>query len=666
MDLARLPDDLHALCVNTLRFLAIDAVEQARSGHPGLPMGAAEMAFTLWSRFHVFDPADPAWVNRDRFVLSAGHGSMLLYGLLHLYGYDLKLEELGRFRQWGSRTPGHPENVLTPGVEVTTGPLGQGFAHGVGLALAAKHLAARFNTPEHPLITSRVWGIVSDGDLMEGVSAEAASLAGHLQLDNLVYLYDSNHITIDGSTEIAFTENVKGRFLAYGWHVDEVDGLDSNEVAAALDTASKADRPALVVCRTTIGFGSPNKAGTPSAHGSPLGPDEAKKTREALGWPEETFFVPAPVRSVFARRVEENQRAHAEWTALFQSWRAANPDKAAEWDRLFAPLPDDLETQLISAAGEPGAATRAIGGKVINRVAEVVPGLVGGSADLDESTYTHLKAYETIQPGSYSGRNVHFGIREHAMVASMNGLSLFDGLRGFTATFLVFSDYARPSIRLAALEHAPTILVFTHDSVFLGEDGPTHQPIEHFWALRLIPNLEVWRPADPRETALAWAAALRRRSGPTLLILTRQKLGQLTGTMPTLPANADEAAAYLAHEPDGRPDAVLIATGSETAITVEAAKALADEGRRVRVVSMPCVSRFLARPASEREKLLPRGVPTGAVETGSTMGWRQFTGPDGLVIGIDDFGHSAPAGVIAERLGFTPAQIAQRVREWLR
>ena len=666
MDLAQLPDDLHGLCVNTLRFLAIDAVEKAKSGHPGLPMGAAEMAFTLWSRFHLFDPADPTWINRDRFVLSAGHGSMLLYGLLYMYGYDLSLDDLKQFRQWGSRTPGHPENVLTPGIEVTTGPLGQGFAHGVGLALASKHLAARFNTPEHALVTSRVWGIVSDGDLMEGISAEAASLAGHLKLDNLVYLYDSNRITIDGSTDLTFTENVKDRFAAYDWYVDEVNGLDSKAVAAALERASRAGRPALILCHTTIGYGSPNKAGTPKAHGSPLGPDETEKTRENLGWPEQTFYVPEAVRPAFAQRVQENQKAHAEWSALYAAWRVANPDKAREWDRLFALPPDDLEQQLVSAAGEPGLATRAIGGKVINKVAELVPGLMGGSADLDESTNTFLKASTIARPGEYGGRNVHFGIREHAMVAAMNGLSMFGGLRGFTATFLVFSDYARPSIRLAALEHAPSVFVFTHDSVFLGEDGPTHQPIEQLWALRLIPNLEVWRPADPREVALAWAGAMRRKHGPTLIVLTRQKLEALPGHMPHVPQNADDAAAYIAHEPDGRPDAILIATGSETAITIEAAKMLASDGKRIRVVSMPSVNRFLERSDADREKLLPHGVPTGAVEAGVTAGWRQFTGRDGLVIGIDTFGHSAPAPVIAQHLGFTPVKIAERVKAWLK
>lgn len=665
MDLARLPDDLHKKCVNTLRFLAIDGVEKAKSGHPGLPMGCAEMAFVLWSRFHKFDPADPTWINRDRFVLSAGHGSMLLYSLLHTFGFDLPMDELKQFRQWGSKTPGHPENTLTRGIEVTTGPLGQGFAHGVGLALAAKHLGARFNTPDHELVDARVWGIVSDGDLMEGISAEAASIAGHLKLDNLVYLYDSNRITIDGSTDIAFTESVNDRFLAYGWHVQQVNGHDGREIAAALEVARDVDRPALIICHTTIGYGSPNKAGSPKAHGSPLGTEEMAKTRGNLGWPQETFLFPDDVRPVFAARADEGRKAHAEWNALYAGWRGANPVKAREWDRLFAGAPADLEAQLIEAAGAPGFATRVIGGKVINKAAELVPGLLGGSADLDESTNTFLKGGGVVQAGDYAGRNIHWGIREHAMCAAANGLSLFGGLQGFTATFLVFSDYARPAIRLAAIQHAPTVFVFTHDSVFLGEDGPTHQPIEHISSLRLIPNLHVWRPADPREVALAWASGLRRHDGPTLLSLTRQKLGALTGRMPKVPTTAAEAAAYIAHEPEGKLDAVLIATGSETALTIDAAKILETQGKRVRVVSMPCVELFLARPRAARDELLPGGVPTGAVESGRTGLWHQFTGRDGLVIGIDTFGHSAPAEVIAEHLGFTTPKIVEAVKAWL-
>jgi transketolase len=665
LDAHSLPEPLATSCVDALRFLAVDAIEKAKSGHPGLPLGAAEFAFATWQQELRFDPDAPGWINRDRFVLSAGHGSTLLYGLLHLYGFDLPLAELQRFRQWGSKTPGHPENTLTSGVEVTTGPLGQGFAHGVGLALASKHLGARFNTPEHCIVDARVFGLVSDGDLMEGVAAEAASLAGHLRLDNLVYLYDSNRITIDGSTDIAFTESVADRFQSYGWKVLHVDGHDGKAVRTALFDARGSDRPVLVICDTTIGFGAPTKAGTSKVHGSPLGAEEAAKTREARGWTHGAFEVPDDVRAVFRTRSDEGRRRHAAWRGTFAAWRTANPAKAAEWDELFGPLPVDLEAQLVAAAGESGAATRALGGKVINRAAELVPGLLGGSADLDESTSTFLKGLGVAHAGHFAGRNIHWGIREHAMAAAANGLSLFGGLRAFCATFLVFSDYARPSIRLAALQHAPTVFVFTHDSVFLGEDGPTHQPIEQLASLRLIPNLEVWRPADARETALAWAGALRRTDGPSLLSLTRQKLAPLSGRAAQVPSNADEAAAYVVHEPEGALDAVLIATGSEVPLAIEAARKLESDGRRVRVVSMPCVERFVRRKADAQYRLLPRGVPVATLEAGRTELWRRFAGLDGLCLGIDSFGHSAPAEVIAEKLGFTPGDVAARVSDWL-
>jgi transketolase len=664
MDFARLPDDLRRTCVNALRFLAIDGVEKAKSGHPGLPMGAADMAFVLWTRFLKFDPSDPAWINRDRFVFSPGHGSMLLYSLLHLTGYDLPLEELKNFRQWGSRTPGHPEHGHTKGVEVTTGPLGQGFAHAVGLALASRHLAARFNTPEHTVVDARVWGICSDGDLMEGLSAEAASLAGHLKLSNIVFLYDSNRITIDGSTDLSFTEDVGARFEAYGWHVQHVDGHDHEAVAAALAAArDQGEKPALVVARTVIGQGAPTKAGTSKVHGSPLGPDEMARTRAALGWTCAPFETPAEARQVFLARGEDGRAAHAAWKRTFAAWRAKNPEKAAEWDRLMSgELPADVDARLVAAAGAGGVATRAIGGKVINEAGKIFSGLLGGSADLDESTVTKLNDSPVIHAGAYGGRNIHWGIREHAMAAAVNGLTLFGGLRGYGATFLVFSDYMRPSIRLAALMNCPSIFVFTHDSVFLGEDGPTHQPVEHLAALRLMPNVQVWRPADARETGLAWAAALEHRSGPTVIVLTRQKLGIPTGSHAQVPATPDEAAAYVAHEPDGGPEAVLIATGSELAPAVEAAKL---SGRRVRVVSMPCVERFLARDRVARKSLIPQGIPVAAVEAGRTDLWRRFTGDDGLVIGIDTFGHSAPAEVLADKLGLTAPKIADALARWL-
>lgn len=665
MDFAKLPEDLRNRAVNTVRFLSIDAVEKANSGHPGLPMGCADMAFVLWSRFLNFDPKNPDWRNRDRFVLSAGHGSMLLYSLLHLTGYDLPMSELERFRQWGSRTAGHPEKGITPGVEVTTGPLGQGFAHGVGMALAGKHLGARLNTADFSPFDYTVWGIVSDGDLMEGVAAEAASLAGHLRLGNLIYLYDSNKITIDGSTDITFTEDTGARFESYGWHVEHVDGNDHEAVADALARAKAVtDRPSLIIARTTIGFGSPAKAGKSSAHGSPLGAAETKATREALGWTNAPFEVDDDVRTLFEAMGERGAKAHLAWREGLAAWGKANPEKAAEYEGIFAKPPADLAQKLIAAAGEGKASTRVIGGKVVNEAARLLPGLVGGSADLDASTMTFLKDMGVAQPGTYEGRNVHFGIREHAMAAVVNGLTL-SGLRAFGATFLVFSDYARPSLRLAALMREPSVFVFTHDSVYLGEDGPTHQPIEHVGVLRAIPHMQVWRPADARETALAWTSALERTDGPTSLALTRQNLPPLTGERAEVPETADEAAAYICHEPGEAPEAVIVATGSEVHVAIEAAKQLATEGRALRVVSMPCVERFFARSRPERARLLPPGVRVITVEAGWTAPWHRIAGIDGLTIGIDDFGHSAPAEVVAEHLGLTGEKVARRIAEWL-
>ncbi len=667
MDLAHLPEDLRRKCVNTIKFLAVDAVQKANSGHPGLPMGDADMTFSLWTRFLRFNPQDPHWIDRDRFILSAGHGSMLLYSLLHLFDFGLKIDDLKQFRQWGSKTPGHPEFGMTPGVETTTGPLGQGFANAVGFAIAQKHLAARLNTPDFSPITGRIWGICSDGDMMEGVASEAASIAGHLALGNLNFLYDSNGITIDGSTNITFTEDVGRRFESYGWHVQHVDGENHVEVERALEAAkAETTRPSFIVCRTIIGYGSPGRQGTAKAHGQALGLDEVKKTREALGWPQApTFLVPDDVKPVFQARIEQNKAEYDAWQAGYAAWRKNNPEKAALADRLFQqPLPANLESELITAAGPDGIATRSSGGKVLNRAAQLVPSILGGSADLDESTMTELKGESSIQPGEYAGRNIHWGIREHAMGAAVNGLYLFGGTRPFSATFLQFSDYMRPPIRLAGLMKIPSIFVFTHDSVFLGEDGPTHQPIEHIPSLRLIPNLDVWRPATTREVALAWAGALRRKDGPSLLALTRQKLVDPKGTNAQVPQTADEAAAYIAHEPDGGPKAVVIATGSELAITVQAAQSAPE--LKIRVVSMPCVERFLRRSRAEQDRLLPAGTKIGSVEASRTNGWREFTGRDGLTIGIDHFGESAPGEVIAEHLGFTAPKIAERLREWLK
>jgi len=664
MNVLELPADLRRKCANTLRFLAVDQVEKARSGHPGLPMGAADLAFVLWAHRLRFDPADLKWENRDRFVLSAGHGSAMLYALLHLSGAGLTLDDLKQFRQWGSRTPGHPESDLTPGVETTTGPLGQGFATAVGMAVAGRRMGAIFGEAEFSPVDFRVWGICGDGDLMEGVSAEAASLAGHLKLGNLNFLYDSNGITIDGRTDITFTEDVGRRFEAYGWHVLHVDGHDHAQLAAALDEAHReSSRPSLVVAKTTIGYGAPTKAGTSKVHGSPLGPDEARHAREALGWPQETFHVPPDVRELFARRAAENAAERAAWLGGMEAWRRRHPDLAQEWDSMHAPLPADLEAQFVAAAGAPGVATRATGGKVLQRAAQLVPSLVGGSADLDESTATRIHDSGSVQAGNYAQRNLHFGIREHAMGAIVNGLTLA-GQRAFGATFLVFADYLRPALRLAALMRVPSIFVFTHDSVFLGEDGPTHQPVEHVAALRAIPNVEVWRPADPRETALAWVAALRRTDGPTCIVLSRQKVPAVEGRAPALPDDASEAAARVVHEPEMEPRVVLVATGSEVPVAAGAAKILETKGIAARVVSMPCVERFLRRAEMERARLLPPGVPVCVVEAGASFGWQRIAG-DGLVVGIDHFGHSAPAEVIAEKLGFTPEAVAKAVADRL-
>jgi transketolase len=666
MDFAQLPDDLRRKATNTLRFLAIDGVEKAKSGHPGLPMGASEMAFVLWTEFLRFNPHEPGWMGRDRFVLSPGHGSMLLYSLLHLFEYGLTIDDLQHFRQWGSKTPGHPEYRHTVGVETTTGPLGAGISTAVGMAIAQKHLAAVLNTPDFSPITGHIWGICSDGDLMEGISAEAASIAGHLKLGNMKFLYDSNRITIDGSTEIAFTEDVGKRFEAYGWHVLHVDGENHNEVRKGLSAARDVtDRPSLVIAHTTIAYGAATMAGKAKTHGSPLGADEIARTRAALNWPAQTFYVPDEVRELCRTRVADNKAEFDAWNKSFAAWRQTNPEKARLWDTLMEqPLPSNLEAELIAAAGPTaGVATRTSGGKVLNRAAQLVPAIIGGSADLDESTMTFLKDMGVVQHDSYAGRNIHWGIREHAMGAAVNGLMLFGGTRPFSATFLTFSDYMRPSIRLAALMRIPSVFVFTHDSVFLGEDGPTHQSIEQTPSLRLIPHLDVWRPGDSREVALAWAGALQRKDGPSTIILTRHKLTDAGGVNAQVPQTADEAAAYIAHEPEGGPKAVVIATGSEMAITVQAAK-LAPE-LRIRVVSMPCVERFARRSKAEQEALLPRNLPIGAVEASKTDGWHKFTGREGIVIGVDEYGQSAPTEVIAEKLGFTPPAIAQRLKDWL-
>ncbi len=656
------PEDLATLAVKTLKFLAIDGVEKAFSGHPGLPMGAADMAFVLWSRYLRHDPADPHWADRDRFVLSPGHGSMLLYALLHLSGYDLTLDDLKSFRQWGSRTPGHPEAHLTPGVECTTGPLGQGFANGVGMALAAQMTQANYPGLYH----HRIWGIVSDGDMMEGISHEAASLAGHLQLGNLVYLYDDNKITLDGALGDTMSEDVAARFAAYGWHVQRVDGHDHAAIAAAIDGAvAQGVKPSLILCRTHIGNGAPNKHDTHKVHGEPLGPTEMEATRKALGWPtDKTFWVPDAVKALWHTRAEAMASEHAAWRAHELRWMAEHPGLSERYvstrDRV---VPTDLLAQLAAAAPAQTDATRSLAGAIEQRVAELVPSFAGGDADLGGSTKTPIKASGKISATDFSGRNIRFGIREHAMGAIANGMALYGHHIPFTATFLTFSDYMRPAIRLAALTGTRVIHVFTHDSIFLGEDGPTHQAVEHVAALRLIPNVDVWRPADAVECAAAWAGAIQRTDGPSEIVLSRQKVAMPTS--PTRPGDAARGGYVRVRESGGAPDVVFLATGSETGLAEEAARVLKAEGLRVRVVSMPCIEVFARQDGDYRASVLPPQGVRVSVEAGRTDGWWRWVGEHGLPIGIDGFGASAPAEVLAEKYGLTAKQVAGRVREFL-
>lgn len=672
-------DKVEELCVNTIRFLAVDAVEKAHSGHPGTPMGMADMAFVLWTEFLRHDPLEPHWKNRDRFVLSAGHASMLLYSLLHLTGYpDMSMEQLKEFRQWGSRTAGHPEFGHATGIEVTTGPLGQGIGHAVGLALGARMLAARFNTddPFQP-VDHFVYGICSDGDLMEGISSEAASIAGHLGLGNLIFFYDDNNISIEGETRLAFSDDVKKRFEASGWHVLAIDGHDRGAIRKAIRRAQKERaRPSLIVAKTIIGWGSPKFHGTARAHGEPLGADEVKATKAALGWPEEpTFFVPPEAGEEFARRTRRQARHRKLWEKEMSAWRARHPELAEEWDRYWEHwLPDGIEAPLLEAAkSEKAVATRALSGQVIQKIATVAPFVVGGSADLAPSTNTLMKESGSVarpkgeekQPPSlevFKSRNLHFGIREHAMGAIVNGMTLYGAWRCYGATFLIFSDYMRPSVRLAALMGIPSIFVYTHDSVFLGEDGPTHQPVEHLWSLRLIPNMTLFRPADGPEVAMAWAHAIRATGGPTLIVLTRQKLDPLERPLEFDPKRILRGAYVLDGYEDG--DVTIIATGSEVPLAVKTAKLLRGEGRGVRVVSAPSLDLFDRQPIEYQNEVLGDRSRVVCIEAGRSDGWYKYVNRDALVIGIDRFGASAPYERIAEELGFTPDSVAARIRAW--
>lgn len=652
------------LSINTIRLLAVDGVQRANSGHPGLPMGAAAMAYVLFTQFLSHSPQDPHWMNRDRFILSAGHGSMLLYALLHLTGYDLPIEELQRFRQWGSKTPGHPEHGLTPGVETTTGPLGQGFANGVGMAIAERRLSARFNRPGFPVIDHRTYAIVSDGDLMEGITHEAASLAGHLGLGKLIYLYDDNEISIDGSTDLSFSEDVDRRFEAYNWHVQHVkDGNDTAAVEAALRSAiAETDKPSLIRVRTVIGFGSPNKQGTENAHGSPLGVDEVAATKRNLGWPEDCeFHVPEAVRRHLDARTEGAARQGVH-QALLDRYQTAHADLAEELDAwMNGQLVAGWEEALPTFEAGSKLATRVASGKVLDGIVPALGNLIGGSADLTPSNKTQARDQADFQKATPEGSYLRFGVREHAMGAISNGIALHGGLRPYCGTFLIFSDYLRPSLRLSALMELPVVFVFTHDSIGLGEDGPTHQAVEHCMALRAIPNLTVIRPADATETAEAWRVALTRTGGPTALALTRQGV-------PTLSARATDLrkGAYILEDCEGLPELLLLASGSEVHLVQSAARALRTDGVRVRVVSMPSWELFGEQPPAYRERVLPSAVSKRlAVEAGVTLGWERYVGPQGRVLGLDRFGASAPGGVLFEQFGFTEQHVVAAARALL-
>lgn len=665
MHQALIPTQKARQCADAIRFLSMDAVEKANSGHPGLPMGAADCAFALWGNFLSMNPADPTWANRDRFILSAGHGSMLLYSLLHLFGYDLPLEELKNFRQWGSKTPGHPEFGHTVGVEVTTGPLGQGFANGVGMAMAAKMAAERFATPEFNPINHTIYALMGDGCLQEGISYEAAALAGHLKLGNLVYIYDSNSITIEGKTDLAWSEDVEGRFIACGWHVQKIDGHDYNQICAAI-TAAKAvtTQPSIIIATTHIAFGSPKKQDSSGAHGSPLGPDEIAATRANLGWEYGAFEIPQEVHDTCQAQLETKKQAYSSWQRKFDAWHAANPEKAQLWDQMWHKrIPADLADQLLSVVNSNDGATRALSGSLLQKAAELIPSLVGGSADLAPSNNSDIKGSAAITADSFIGRNLHFGIREHAMGAVINGMALYGCFIPYGATFLVFADYCRPAIRLSALMKQQALYIFTHDSFFVGEDGPTHQPIEHLATLRLIPDLQVIRPADGVETAVAWQAALEKKDGPTALILTRQKLPALDRGNVT--SDTILKGGYLISTPAGKADVVIMASGSEVHVALQAAAELKKAGISPRVVSVPCLGTFLSQPVEYRNQVLPAGVPRVAFEAGRGESWGTLVGCEGLFIGIEHFGASAPDKVLAEKFGFTAPQVAEKIRSFL-
>jgi transketolase len=679
-------ESLDQICINTIRMLSVDAVEKAKSGHPGAPMGLAPTAYLLWTRFLKHNPRNPSWADRDRFVLSAGHASMLIYSMLHLTGYDLPLEQIQQFRQWGSRTPGHPERGLTPGVETTTGPLGQGFGNGVGMAIAEAFLAARYNRPDYEIVNHFTYGIVSDGDLMEGVAAEAASIAGHLKLGKLIYLYDNNHISLAASTDLTFTEDCAKRFDSYGWQTLTVeDGNDLDAIGQALHAArSETARPSLILMRTHIGYGSPGKQDTFEAHGSPLGPEETKRTKERLGWPAEPpFFLPQEALTRLRESIGKGEKAEAEWSRRFSAYREKFPDLAREFEQIMGgELPKGWDRSVPDfPADAKGLATRTASGKILNAIAPKLPTLIGGSADLNPSTFTALQNLGDFESSErdfsqsqgsagggygYAGRNLHFGVREHGMAASLNGMAAHGGIIPFGSTFLMFCDYMRPAIRLAALMDLGVIYVFTHDSIGVGEDGPTHQPIEQLPALRAIPQLIVIRPCDANETAVAWRVAIESRHRPVALALTRQNVPTLDRSQFAAADGLRRGAYVLADAPGGKADLVLIGTGSEVALIVAARQKLAEQNIQARIVSMPSWELFDVQPRDYRESVLPSSVRSRlAVEAALPQGWHRYVGDNGDIIGIERFGASAPGSVVMEKLGFTVEHVVERALKLL-
>lgn len=656
---------LEQLCAHTIRTLSMDGVQKANSGHPGMPMGMADVAFVLWTKYLKHNPKNPKWVDRDRFVLSAGHGSMLIYSLLHLTGYDVSMDDLKSFRQMGSITPGHPEFGMTAGVETTTGPLGQGFATGVGMAIAEHHLAGTFNKGDQTIVDHYTYAIVSDGDLMEGVSHEAASMAGHMKLGKLIYLYDSNMISIEGSTELAFTEDVTKRFEAYNWHVVEIDGHNHAQIASAIEEAQAvSDKPSLVVCKTKIGFGSPNKEGKESSHGSPLGVDEIKLTKEGYGMdPEKNFFIDENVLEVFRNEVKKGTIAELEWNKKFDEYADKNAEAAASFKKWINREIDskELEAALpVFEITDKGPATRASSGKVINAIKDVVPSLFGGSADLAPSTNTNINGYSDYSSETPEGRTVHFGVREFGMAAAMNGMAIHGGVIPFGATFFVFTDYLRPALRLAALMKAPAIYVMTHDSIGLGEDGPTHQPVEHLASIRAMPNVTVLRPGDANEVAYAWKTAIENTSGPTVLVLTRQGMPTYERTESNAASLVSKGAYIFADSEKETPDAILIGTGSELHLAVNAKAELKAKGIDARVVSMPSWELFEKQDAAYKNSVLPKSVTNRvSIEAGSTFGWERYIGFEGKAIGIDTFGESAPAEELYKHFGITTEKVVE-------